>query len=88
MECPTCQSCAHFRRHYIISEECCMPVNCGHCTRPRLKKRKPNEKACPQYQEGEGPPSLPDREKVIHFLTTAMLEHILSLELPYEVAEE
>lgn len=78
----TCKDCTHFRQHYILDEQSCTAVPCGHCTQPRLKHRRPDAKACTQFAAGDHP--LPDRAKVVHYLTTELLEYILSLELPPE----
>ena len=74
----------HYRQHYILDEQCCTPINCGHCTYPRLKHREPNTHACSYFELRTTPTALPDRNSVIHFLTTELLQHILSLELPYD----
>ncbi|MBQ8835337.1 MAG: hypothetical protein IJ001_10535 [Oscillospiraceae bacterium] len=87
MECQTCESCVHFRQHYVVDEQRCMAVNCGHCVYPGLKHRRAYAKACRHFEERREPLSLPDRRQVIEFLTTDMLQHILELELPYEVVE-
>lgn len=50
-EVPACLSCEHFRQHYTRNPEtlCYMWVNCGHCTFPRLKHRKPYD-VCEHYK--------------------------------------
>ena len=78
-----CKSCRHFRQHYILDEQSCRSVNCGHCTQPRLKHRRPRQPACAFYAPCD-PQALPDRREVIHYLTTDFLQHILQLELPPE----
>ena len=83
-----CKNCIYYHQHYILSEERCDWVNCGHCAYPRLKHRKPNDKACTNYQQRTSPQDLPDRQKVMHFLTKEMLRFILDLELPPEIGEE
>ena len=83
-----CGECAHFRQHYVLSSQRCTPVNCGHCSYPRLKRRTPDTLACVHFALRESPPDLPEREEVIRFLTTDMLEHILQLKLPPEVEKD
>lgn len=46
-----CENCKHFIQHYIELEEKYTTVFCGHCIYPRIKNRKPNEKACDHYKE-------------------------------------
>lgn len=44
-----CGNCRYFRKHYIRSyEECYLATNYGHCTYPRLKKRRAEE-CCPHW---------------------------------------
>ena len=79
---PKCKHCTHFHQHYVIDSQCCTPINCGHCTYPRLKRRTPATPACVHFSQREGAEDLPDRREIINFLTKDMLEHILSLPLP------
>lgn len=80
-----CGNCIYFRQHYILEVERCTAINCGHCIYPRLKNRKPGSEACANYSARTTPLVLPDREQVIRFLTTEMLQHILDIDLPPEV---
>ena len=87
MEQLTCRGCQHFHLHYVLDQHHATPLNCGHCSYPRLKKRRPTEPVCMHYTEQIDPKKLPDREKVLSFLTVEMLEHIMRLALPPEVEE-
>lgn len=78
----TCKHCKYFYQHYVVDDMRRTPVNCGHCSKPRLKHRRPNTRACGNFREREGDVPLPDRPRVIDFLTVDMLEYILSLKLP------
>ena len=80
MEKNTCGRCAHFRRHYILDEQVCTAVCCGHCVFPRLKNRRPDSPACGHFVEGEE--GLPEQK---HFLTMELIRWIRSLELPPEI---
>lgn len=82
MEQPVCKDCTHFRQHFILDEQSCSAVSCGHCAYPRLKYRRPDEKVCPHFQAGAHP--LPDRAKVVHYLTTEILDYVMGLALPPE----
>ena len=87
MESLTCETCVHFIQHYRLEEDSCAAVNCGHCTYPRLKHRKPLTEACIHYAPRLSPPALPDRKKVIYYLTTEVLQYILRYELPPVIVE-
>ena len=84
MQQPTCLSCQHFRRHYVLSDDYATTTNCGHCVLGRCKHRRPGTPACQQYQAGDGP-LLPNRDRVLHYLTVELLEHIHSLSLPPKI---
>ena len=81
----TCKNCAHYRQHYIIDEQSCTTVDCGHCIYPRIKHRQPRHPACGHYVCRTIPPALPSRERVVHYLTTELPQYILSLDLPPEL---
>ena len=83
MENAKCGSCAHFRQHYILDKQSCRAINCGHCSQPRLKHRRPEQAACLHYAPCTDN-ALPNRREVIHYLTTDFLQYILQLELPPE----
>ena len=80
-----CKDCRHFRQHYVLSESSAFAVNCGHCVAVRSKHRRSDTAACEKFEQGT--PSLPNRTAVLHFLTTSLLEHVMSLPLPPEVEE-
>lgn len=77
-----CKNCIHYYQHYVLSSDRCTAVNCGHCMHPRRKHREPDHPACVHYERCASPPDLPDREGVVNFLTTEMLEFVLRLKLP------
>ena len=79
-----CKNCIHYRQHYIMDEQSCTAVDCGHCVYPRTKHRQPKHPACDHYVHRPVPPALPSREQVVHYLTTELLQYILSLDLPPE----
>jgi len=85
----TCKNCAHYRRHYLLDNECCMPVNCGHCTysSSRIKQRKPDSPACDHFVPQHGA-SLPNRDETIYFMTTEFLKKILEKPLPPKITED
>ena len=85
MDTPICKTCTHFHPHYTVNEQYCVAIDCGHCCVPRIKHRRPNQQACQHYTSQSQSPALPNRQKVIHFLTTEFLQYILNLELPPEM---
>lgn len=77
-----CKECSYFRQHYILDEQCCTAINCGHCVHPRVKSRSPHTAACPHFAQRENNPPLPADK---HFLTLEILRWAQSLEFPPEV---
>ena len=49
----TCESCKHFRMHYIKRDDSYYPIHYGHCVYPRLKKREVATPACENYSPPE-----------------------------------
>ena len=86
MEAQTCKSCTHFYQHYVLTETYGFPVDCGHCRKPRIKHRKASDKACGHYLLRSNSDTPQNRSEVVHFLTTTVLERILELEIPPEIA--
>ena len=82
MNTPKCQTCVHYRRHYLLDSQGCTATNCGHCVFPRTKHREPGHPACSKYILQTVPPALTDWGSVVHFLITELLQYILSLGLP------
>ena len=80
----SCGKCAHFRQHYVLTSRRAVAVNCGHCTHPRMKTRKPDAKACIHFVE-QTEQDVPDRMEVIRYLNTEVLQFVLGLELPPEI---
>lgn len=87
MKTAICKNCAHFHLHYILDEHRATALDCGHCSYPRQKKRRPSDAACVHYTETLLPKDLPDRKRVLDFLTVDMLKHIMELALPPEVED-
>ena len=83
-----CRECQHYRQHYLLDYDAAMPVNCGHCIFPRLKKRKPQASACQYFLSCANTVDLPDRDGTIQFLSTECLQRILKLPLPPTIREE
>lgn len=83
-----CDTCAHYRQHYTFDQRKIFRVYCGHCTYPKVKRKRPDSKACDNYllsKAAEKP--FVTRE----YLSKALLEYMLGLELLpeiYDIAEE
>lgn len=47
-----CVNCKHYYQHYISNSYHggYIAINCGHCTYPRCKNRKPGEAACIHFE--------------------------------------
>lgn len=45
MEENICRQCRHFRQHYVLDDQTCTAICCGHCVFPRLKNRRPGLRA-------------------------------------------
>ncbi|MCI8628964.1 MAG: hypothetical protein HFE57_05600 [Firmicutes bacterium] len=48
-----CVNCKYFIQHYIYDKRFnndFSPCNDGHCVKPRLKNRKPKNKACEHFE--------------------------------------
>jgi len=73
-----CKECRHYHRHYAVAEGRIFQVNCGHCTLERPKRRRPDGKACPRFEQGE-----PDEAAFVtkKYLTKALLHRVLDLPL-------
>lgn len=81
----TCQDCTHFRQHYVIDIQRATPVDCGHCTYPHLKNRKPQKTACQHFLQKAEQDSLPSRAAVLNYLTVDAIQRIFELTLPPEI---
>lgn len=84
MKDPTCSSCVYFRQHYSLDSKKLFQVYCGHCTYPRVRSKKPDSKACQQYVKKPTDES-PFVSK--EFLSRAILEYVLKLELLPQIQE-
>ena len=78
MDVKECKDCKYFLQHYILSERGLTRVFCGHCTFSGAKSKRSYAKCCEHYVEG-----VPDTERFAskEYLTKALLEYVLSMEL-------
>ena len=85
MENQTCQNCKHFHQHYGLDGERIFRLQCGHCVLPRMKNKKPEQKACAEFEQGE------NKEKGFvsrEYLSKTLLDWIRQLEILPEIQEE
>ena len=84
MDGKTCGSCNFYLRHYALKNGQLFRVYCGHCTRPRVRRKQPDTTACEYYQAGEM-----DTEAFVtkEYLSKELLHHVLNMELLPDIKE-
>ena len=81
----TCKTCKHFLQHYILHQGQLSRVYCGHCTHLSAKRKRPDCAACEHYLPGtSGESDFATKQ----YLTKALLQHILDLELLPKITED
>ncbi len=73
-----CNTCAHYRQHYTFDHCKIFRVYCGHCTYQKVKRKRPDSKACENYLQSE---ALEKAFVTKEYLSKALLEYMLGLEL-------
>jgi len=73
-----CKNCTHFLQHYAFDNRKIFRVYCGHCTFPKIRRRKPHTKACEHFQLAP-----PDEDAFVskEYLSKELLRYLLTLEL-------
>ena len=84
MKNPTCQNCQHFHQHYVFVENKLLRARCGHCTLQHIRRKFPDAKICDHFIPGTDDTE-PFASK--EYVTKALLQHLLKLELLPEIAE-
>ena len=80
-----CKDCQYYIQHYALDGKKIFRVYCGHCTFKRPKAKRPDAKACENYIKGTSRESeFASKE----YLSKALLEHMLRLELFPEISDE
>ena len=79
-----CKNCQYFYPHYVLGEQKIGWVNCGHCVFPKLRHKRPDTPACPHFVQGEADTA---RFADKRYLSKALLNYVLSLELLPEIKE-
>ena len=88
MEEQTCKYCIHYAQHYTLWGGKLHCVYCGHCILPRSSKKKlrPDTKACEQFKKSTA--GACDLFASKEYLTKALLEKVLDMELLPEITAE
>ena len=73
-----CKSCKYFMQHYGLNEKGIFRLYCGHCTLSRPKHKRPDQKVCDHYVQGE---RKEDSFASKEYLSKALLDKLLSLDL-------
>ena len=85
METKCCENCKNFHRHYGLGELGLIRLSCGHCGIVRLRYKKAYHKACEHFEPGENPEDSFVRKD---YLTKALLERVLKMDLLPEIRKE
>ena len=80
-----CKDCGNFLQHYTIGNDKIFQVYCGHCTLTSPKRRKPDAVACEHFIQAS---QLEDKFVSKEYLTNALLQKVLDMELFPEVEKE
>ena len=77
-----CGDCQYFLQHYTLDSRKIFRVYCGHCTFERVKRKRPDTRACDHYILG-----VPQEDAFAskEYLSKELLQYVLSLELLPEV---
>lgn len=84
MDNTSCETCVYYRQHYTFDHRKIFRVYCGHCTYQKVKTKRPDAKACENYLLSE---SAENAFVAKEYLSKALLEYMLSLELLPEICE-
>ena len=73
-----CRGCLHYRQHYTLDKRKFFRVCCGHCTKGKVKQKRPDAKACGNYI------AAPTQEEAFvtkEYLSKELLKYILDMDL-------
>ena len=79
-----CKSCVHYIQHYGLNKRRLYRLNCGHCTFPKIRNRRPYTVACAYYMPGEADEAAFASKE---YLSKELLQYLLHLELLPEIQE-
>lgn len=88
MKTKLCKNCVYYLQHYIFFSGKLSTVYCGHCLHQKVKRKRirPDTDACDQFDENTT--SLSDIFASKEYLTKALVQKILDMELLPEIPEE
>lgn len=77
-----CKNCGHFHQHYALNGRELHWVYCGHCSVPKIRIKKPDEKICQYFIPGK-----PDEDAFVRkeYLGKELLKYLMELELLPEI---
>lgn len=79
-----CKTCQYFLQHYTLTRRILIRVHCGHCVFSKVKRKKPDAKACENYLPGPAPEEAFASKE---YLSKELLEYVLHLELLPEIVD-
>ena len=82
MEQNICNTCVYYRRHYSFDQRKIFQVNCGHCAGKRIRRKRPDAKACEDYVQRD-----PEESTFVskEYLTKELLGYMMQLDLLPEI---
>ncbi len=80
-----CKSCQHFRQHYTLDKRRIFRVYCGHCTFGKIKRKRPDTKACENFA-----PGFPQEDAFAskEYLSKELIQYLFRLELLPEIEDD
>ncbi|MBQ3000501.1 MAG: hypothetical protein IJD63_01995 [Oscillospiraceae bacterium] len=85
MENQICRKCKYFRQHYGLDGTKIFRLHCGHCVLPKMRVKKPDQKACARFVQGDDPEKKFVSKK---YLSKTLLDWIRQLEFLPEIQDE
>ena len=84
MEEKQCKECRFYLQHYTFDQKKIFRVYCGHCTITKVKRKRPDAKACENFIQGS-----PYEEAFAskEYLSKELLKYLISLDLLPEIEE-
>lgn len=80
-----CSDCCYFLQHYTFNKRRLFRVYCGHCIFSKVKRKRPDAKACDHFEAGT---AQEDAFVSKDYLSKELLQYMLNLELLPEICNE
>ena len=73
-----CNRCIHFKQHYALDNRSIFRVYCGHCTYPKVKRKRPDSQICEHFVLAD-----PDEYAFAtkEYLSKELLQYLFDLDL-------